>query len=106
VNRVNEAFTARFNTGREPHVSHVICDCFEGLNKRCQINLGRCVFIPNNGYSPSLRGLESGKLIAIANSTHIAAIGVEEIDRPVLGFLAVVSVGASDFELDCPFVRD
>jgi hypothetical protein len=64
------------------------------------------VFIPNNGYSLPLWSLQSGKLITITNSTHIAGIGMKEIDRPILGFLAVVSVRASDFELDCPFVRN
>jgi hypothetical protein len=64
----------------------------ERFNERREVDFGRNVFISDDRYSPSLPSLELSKLVTIADSTYIAGVGMEEIDRLVLGFFAVVAI--------------
>lgn len=64
------------------------------------------MFISNDYCGSSFRTLISCKLIAIANDTHVARIWMEQVDGPILCFLAIVSEGADYLKFYRPLIWD
>ena len=102
VNGMDESIVSFLDARSESYVSNASDDNLKRFHEGSQIDLRWVVLVSDDEHSFSFGNLQIQQLVTIPNRTHISAIGVQKVHRPVLSFLAVISKGPGDLDLDCP----